>query len=206
MTLDDGKAHSVDSSDMAFQTAGALALKDAAEKGVVSLLEPVDEVAVLVADDYVGAVMSDLSTRRGRVLGSEPVGGGGRTMIMAEVPALEIDPLRHRPALALARHRHVQPALRPARTDALARRGEGHHRAEPDRTVRPDNRHVWCGFAGRSGGSGHREQPFQFGGDGGGERGGVGDGDRVGRDPVVHPRGRWTADHQRLARPSGATG
>jgi len=90
VTLSDGKAHSVDSSDMAFQMAGALALKDAAEKGVVSLLEPVDEIAVLVADDYVGAIMGDLSTRRGRVLGSEQVGGGGRTLIKAEVPALEI--------------------------------------------------------------------------------------------------------------------
>jgi elongation factor G len=90
VTLHDGKAHSVDSSDMAFQMAGALALKDAAEKGVVSLLEPVDEIGVLVADDYVGAVMSDLSTRRGRVLGSEPVGGGGRTLIKADVPALEM--------------------------------------------------------------------------------------------------------------------
>jgi elongation factor G len=75
---------------MAFQTAGALALKDAAEKGAVSLLEPVDEIAVLIADDYVGAIMGDLSTRRGRVLGSEPVGSGGRTLIKAEVPALEI--------------------------------------------------------------------------------------------------------------------
>jgi elongation factor G len=90
VTLYDGKAHSVDSSDMAFQTAGALALKDAAEKGAVALLEPVDEIAVLVADDYVGAIMGDLSTRRGRVLGSEPVGVGGRTLIKAEVPALEI--------------------------------------------------------------------------------------------------------------------
>jgi elongation factor G len=44
---------------------------------------------VLVPDDYVGAVMSDLSARRGRVLGSEPV-PGGRTMIKAEVPQLEI--------------------------------------------------------------------------------------------------------------------
>jgi elongation factor G len=90
VTLYDGKAHSVDSSDMAFQTAGALALKDAAEKGAVALLEPVDEIAVLIADDYVGAIMGDLSTRRGRVLGSEPVGSGGRTLIKAEVPALEI--------------------------------------------------------------------------------------------------------------------
>ncbi len=89
VTLFDGKAHSVDSSDMAFQTAGGLALKDAAGKVPVLLLEPVDEVSVLVADDYVGAVMSDLSSRRGRVLGSEAV-PGGRTMVRAEVPQLEI--------------------------------------------------------------------------------------------------------------------
>jgi elongation factor G len=90
VTLFDGKAHSVDSSDMAFQKAGKLALRDAAEKAKVLLLEPVDELSVLVADDYVGAVMSDLSSRRGRVLGTEPVGAGGRTLVKAEVPQLEI--------------------------------------------------------------------------------------------------------------------
>jgi elongation factor G len=89
VTLFDGKAHSVDSSDMAFQKAGRAALKDAATKAHVLLLEPVDEVNVLVADEYVGAVMSDLSTRRGRVLGTEPV-TGGRTLVKAEVPELEI--------------------------------------------------------------------------------------------------------------------
>jgi elongation factor G len=89
VTLFDGKAHSVDSSDMAFQKAGRFALKDAADKAKVSLLEPVDEVSVLVPDEYQGAVMSDLSSRRGRVLGTEPV-GVGRTRIKAEVPQLEI--------------------------------------------------------------------------------------------------------------------
>ncbi|MBD2894052.1 Elongation factor G-like protein [Actinomadura sp. RB99] len=89
VTLYDGKAHSVDSSDMAFQAAGALALKDAAGQVPVLLLEPVDEVSVLIADEYVGAVMSDLTSRRGRVLGSQAV-PGGRTMIKAEVPQLEI--------------------------------------------------------------------------------------------------------------------
>ncbi len=88
-TLYDGKAHSVDSSDMAFQKAGRAALRDAADKAPVLLLEPVDEVSVLVADDYVGAVMSDLSSRRGRVLGTEPV-PGGRTLVKAEIPELEI--------------------------------------------------------------------------------------------------------------------
>src|ERR1022692_776276 len=89
VTLFDGKAHAVDSSGMAFQEAGRAALRDAAEKAQVLLLEPVDEVSVLVADDYVGAVMSDLSSRRGRVLGTEPV-PGGRTLVKAEIPELEI--------------------------------------------------------------------------------------------------------------------
>ncbi len=90
--LFDGKAHSVDSSDAAFQTAGALALKDAAEKGgQVILLEPVDEVTVRVPDAFVGAVMSDLSGRRGRVLGTEADSNGGeRTLVRAEVPATEL--------------------------------------------------------------------------------------------------------------------
>jgi elongation factor G len=89
VTLVDGKAHSVDSSDMAFQTAGALALRDAAASSRTCLLEPVDEVAVLVPDDLVGAVMSDLSGRRGRVTGSEPA-GDERTLVRAEVPEMEI--------------------------------------------------------------------------------------------------------------------
>ncbi len=88
-TLTDGKAHSVDSSDMAFQIAGGLALKDAADNSQVSLLEPVLEISVLVPDDYVGAVMSDLSTRRGRVTGTEPV-GTGRSLVKAEVPEVEV--------------------------------------------------------------------------------------------------------------------
>ena len=90
VTLVDGKAHSVDSSDMAFQTAGGLALKEAAKATTIHLLEPVDEVAVMVSDEYVGAVLSDLSARRGRVTGTEPVGESGRTMVKAEVPQVEI--------------------------------------------------------------------------------------------------------------------
>jgi elongation factor G len=89
VTLFDGKAHPVDSSDMAFQKAGRAALRDACEKASPMLLEPVDEVSILVPDEYVGAVMSDLSGRRGRVIGTIPV-GVGRTQIRAEVPELEI--------------------------------------------------------------------------------------------------------------------
>ncbi|WP_330253675.1 elongation factor G-like protein EF-G2 [Nocardia sp. NBC_00565] len=89
VTLFDGKAHSVDSSDAAFQTAGALALREAAASAGIDLLEPLAEVWVVVSDDYVGPVLSDLSSRRGRVLGTEPH-GTGRTRIHAEVPELEL--------------------------------------------------------------------------------------------------------------------
>ncbi|MFX0579108.1 elongation factor G-like protein EF-G2 [Nocardia nepalensis] len=89
VTLFDGKAHSVDSSDAAFQTAGALALREAATAAGIDLLEPIAEVWVVVTDDYVGPVLSDLSGRRGRVLGTEPH-GIGRTRIHAEVPELEL--------------------------------------------------------------------------------------------------------------------
>ncbi|MFC7359199.1 elongation factor G-like protein EF-G2 [Nocardioides astragali] len=87
--LTDGKAHSVDSSDMAFQTAGGLALRDAATRGGTCLLEPVDEVEVAVADGLVGTVMGDLSARRGKVLGSE-AGEPGTVVVRAEVPQLEL--------------------------------------------------------------------------------------------------------------------
>jgi elongation factor G len=89
VTLVDGKAHSVDSSDMAFQMAGALALREAAAAAQVHLLEPVSDVQIIVSDEYVGSIMSDLSARRGRVVGTEPV-GVGRTLVRAEVPEIEI--------------------------------------------------------------------------------------------------------------------
>jgi elongation factor G len=88
VTLFDGKAHSVDSSDFAFQMAGSLALREAAAATKVNLLEPIDEISVLVPDDLVGAVMGDLAGRRGRVLGTETV--GDRTLVKAEVPQVEL--------------------------------------------------------------------------------------------------------------------
>ncbi|WP_104108274.1 elongation factor G-like protein EF-G2 [Nocardioides sp. 616] len=87
--LTDGKAHSVDSSDMAFQAAGALALREAAESVGVVLLEPYDKVSVLVQDALVGETMSDLSARRGRLLGTDQV-GSDRTLVHAVVPQTEL--------------------------------------------------------------------------------------------------------------------
>jgi elongation factor G len=88
-TLVDGKAHSVDSSDAAFQTAGALALREAAAECGTVLLEPFDEVSVRVPDEHLGAVLGDLSGRRGRVLGTD-VAGLGRSLVRAEVPCTEL--------------------------------------------------------------------------------------------------------------------
>ncbi|MDI9629637.1 MAG: elongation factor G-like protein EF-G2 [Acidobacteriota bacterium] len=89
VTLYDGKAHSVDSSDMAFQSAGALALKEAANPSTVALLEPLDEVRVTVNDEYLGAVMTDLSNRRGQVLGTDS-SGSGQSTVQALVPQSEL--------------------------------------------------------------------------------------------------------------------
>jgi elongation factor G len=94
VTLVDGKAHSVDSSDAAFQTAGSLAVKDAAASAKPALLEPIALVDVIVPDTHVGSVLSDLSGRRGRVTGTEPDPtaplGMERTIVHAEVPDAEL--------------------------------------------------------------------------------------------------------------------
>lgn len=90
VTLTDGKAHSVDSSDQAFQNAAAQALRAAANDSTVSLLEPVDLIEVVVTDDFVGAVMADLRSRRAQVQGTEPAEREGHTLIRAEVPQHEL--------------------------------------------------------------------------------------------------------------------
>ena len=89
VTLLDGKAHAVDSSDMAFQMAGGLALREAAAATAVTMLEPYDTVTVIVPDDLVGNTMSDLSARRARLLGTDKV-GDDRTQVLAEVPQTEL--------------------------------------------------------------------------------------------------------------------
>jgi elongation factor G len=86
--LFDGAYHDVDSSEMAFKIAGSLAFKDAVAKCRPTILEPVMKVEIAVPEDYAGAVMGDLSSRRGRPQGMEP--RGGLQVIKAEVPLSEM--------------------------------------------------------------------------------------------------------------------
>jgi elongation factor G len=84
----DGSFHAVDSSDIAFKLAGSLAFRKTAEKCRPVLLEPIIEVAVTTPDEYVGDIMGDLTSRRGKVQGMDPV--SGRTTIKAMVPESEL--------------------------------------------------------------------------------------------------------------------
>lgn len=83
--LMDGSYHSVDSSGMSFEIAGSFALRNGVRDGNPVLLEPIMRVSVLVPDDLTGDVMSDLNSRRGRILGMNPR-GQGLTLVEADVP------------------------------------------------------------------------------------------------------------------------
>ncbi|CAA9332670.1 MAG: Elongation factor G-like protein TM_1651 [uncultured Frankineae bacterium] len=91
VVLVDGKAHSVDSSDAAFQAAGALALREAVAAGGTVPLEPWSEIAVAVPTAFVGSVMSDLSGRRARVTGNDPdPADDDRCVVRAALPEAEL--------------------------------------------------------------------------------------------------------------------
>jgi len=87
-TLTDGKYHDVDSSEMAFKIAGTMAFKEAARKAKPILLEPIMKVEVVTPDDYMGDVMGDLSSRRGKLGGMEQ--RGNSQVINAQVPLSEM--------------------------------------------------------------------------------------------------------------------
>ena len=89
VTLFDGSYHDVDSSQIAFELAGSMALKDGMRKANPVLLEPMMSVEVETPEDYAGTVMGDLSSRRGMVQGMDDMVGGGK-QIKAEVPLAEM--------------------------------------------------------------------------------------------------------------------
>ena len=86
--LFDGSYHTVDSSEMAFKIAGSLAFQEAVKKASPYLLEPIMEVTVTVPEEYMGEVIGDLNSRRGRILGMER--NGHKQVIRAQVPRAEL--------------------------------------------------------------------------------------------------------------------
>ncbi len=87
-TVYDGSYHEVDSSEMAFHIAGSMAFKDAMAKAAPVLLEPIMKVEVTMPEEYMGDVIGDLNSRRGRVEGMDDIGGG--KLVRAFVPLSEM--------------------------------------------------------------------------------------------------------------------
>ncbi len=87
--LYDGSYHDVDSNEMAFKIAASLAFKKGISEAKPCLLEPIMHVEIVIPDEYMGDVMGDMSKRRGRILGGEPLAKGGQVVI-AEAPQAEL--------------------------------------------------------------------------------------------------------------------
>ena len=86
----DGSYHSVDSNEMSFKMAGILAFRMVAPKCKPVLLEPLEEIEVRTPDEFLGDVMGDISSRRGQILGSQPLSDGTGTVVRAVVPRAEM--------------------------------------------------------------------------------------------------------------------
>jgi elongation factor G len=88
VTLYDGSYHDVDSNELSFKTAGRIAFKKAMEAAKPALLEPIMNVEITIPDEFAGAIMGDLNSRRGRIQGME--NKGGNTIVKAQVPMAEM--------------------------------------------------------------------------------------------------------------------
>ncbi|HZQ90754.1 MAG TPA: elongation factor G [Terriglobales bacterium] len=88
VTLYDGSYHDVDSNELSFKTAGRIAFKKAMEQAKPTLLEPIMKVEITVPDEFAGAIMGDLNSRRGRIQGMD--NKAGNTVVKAEVPMAEM--------------------------------------------------------------------------------------------------------------------
>ena len=84
--LYDGSYHDVDSSEMAFKIAGSMAIKDGCKKSRPCILEPMMKVEIEIPDEYTGTIIGDISRRRGRIEGQEPLGNTGNVIVRATVP------------------------------------------------------------------------------------------------------------------------
>ena len=89
ITLYDGSFHNVDSSEMAFKIAGSLGFKRGVQECRPTLLEPIMNMDIIVPEEYMGDIIGDMNSRRGRVLGMDP-GVGGKQVIKSQVPMAEV--------------------------------------------------------------------------------------------------------------------
>ena len=96
ITLYDGSFHNVDSSEMAFKIAGSLGFKKGVQECRPTLLEPIMNMQIVVPEEYMGDIIGDMNSRRGRVLGMDP-GVAGKQVIKSQVPMAEV--LNYAPAL-----------------------------------------------------------------------------------------------------------
>ena len=134
VSLYDGSYHDVDSNEMAFKIAGSMAFKEAARKAKPVLLEPVMAVEVTVPEEYMGTIIGDLNSRRGRIEGMEMV--GNTQAIRATVPLSHDVWLRHAHA---RRPRRAARTTRCSSSSTKRRRGRSRKRSSPRcraRTVR----------------------------------------------------------------------
>ena len=119
--LIDGSYHDVDSSERAFKIAGSMAFKEAMKRAKPKLLEPMMAVEVVTPEEYLGDVMGNLNTRRGRVEEMTPLGNATRSRRRAAVGDVR---LRHRPALDDPGPRDVYHAVRPLRGSSRQHRSD----------------------------------------------------------------------------------
>ena len=96
ITLFDGSFHNVDSSEMAFKIAGSLGFKKGVQDCRPTLLEPIMNMQIVVPEEYMGDIIGDMNSRRGRVLGMDP-STSGKQVIKSQVPMSEV--LNYAPAL-----------------------------------------------------------------------------------------------------------
>ncbi|HVL82643.1 MAG TPA: elongation factor G, partial [Actinomycetota bacterium] len=89
VTLFDGKFHSVDSSDMAFQICASMGFKEACRQAGLALLEPIMDVHIRVPDSMLGDIMGDINSKRGRIMGTEP-DSRGYQVVHAQAPMAEM--------------------------------------------------------------------------------------------------------------------
>ena len=136
----DGSYHDVDSSEMAFKIAGSIGFKDGAAKARPVLLEPIMTVEVVTPDDYMGDVIGDLNSRRGKIQAMNP--RSGAQVIDALGAARRDVRLRDRPPLEDAGPRDLHDAVRALRAGPEQHRGDHRHEGEGRRRpARSSRRH-----------------------------------------------------------------